>query len=553
MPFPSRGCRTCKRRRVKCDEARPFCSRCQKANLTCKQVENSNFIFLNENEFVIGRLKRPRGPNVRARSESKAGERVESTPSKNKTKGLHGSSGNAVEDLVRRALEPQLNITPTHEVSLDQYAVFYYYRNFLQMEHIIPGIVDSHLNYVMAGCCFSQPQSVLGHAIFAVSYATFARAEKSYSALTRAATTYLKALMKTKMSLYNASYAKDDEVLLAVMLLSFYENTAMDSRAPPISGLVLLNLVSRIFAHHDGALALLDLRRKQSQRTKCGLGLDKVVRRQLLRSLLLRSSAPPSWLADGAEYGEVGSLLELDRCTVEVSKIRERAKNLLLLSPKFSPVDWYGGTTILNQLLEDAWATDGLLVSWTNNLPMQYLYSTIAIQNNWSRIKLFDPTAVHIYPTVGQAAMWNRYRVIRLALNEVILKILSILDEITNSVGTTESLAAAVKLTIKRMADDLCRSVPYMLGIFEAMAADGRDAAVITNVPTSGKITVKATTGALLCWPLAMTAMMCAIIPDKNLQYLRICMLEVSEVVHDGVLERMAAAFPQGPTPVGGR
>lgn len=39
---PSRGCETCKRRRKKCDEARPSCMRCTKANRTCGGYEDND-------------------------------------------------------------------------------------------------------------------------------------------------------------------------------------------------------------------------------------------------------------------------------------------------------------------------------------------------------------------------------------------------------------------------------------------------------------------------------------------------------------------------------
>ncbi|KAF2484765.1 hypothetical protein BDY17DRAFT_135153 [Neohortaea acidophila] len=36
LPPSSNGCITCRSRRVKCDETRPFCRRCVQARRTCK-------------------------------------------------------------------------------------------------------------------------------------------------------------------------------------------------------------------------------------------------------------------------------------------------------------------------------------------------------------------------------------------------------------------------------------------------------------------------------------------------------------------------------------
>ncbi|PQE31940.1 C6 finger domain-containing protein [Rutstroemia sp. NJR-2017a WRK4] len=49
MGARSKGCRTCKTRRLKCDEQEPACRRCQKANLTCPGYES---IFVDETARV---------------------------------------------------------------------------------------------------------------------------------------------------------------------------------------------------------------------------------------------------------------------------------------------------------------------------------------------------------------------------------------------------------------------------------------------------------------------------------------------------------------------
>lgn len=52
---PSQGCRTCVRRRVKCDETQPQCRRCQRANLLCDGPPAPTAQFQDETELVIAR------------------------------------------------------------------------------------------------------------------------------------------------------------------------------------------------------------------------------------------------------------------------------------------------------------------------------------------------------------------------------------------------------------------------------------------------------------------------------------------------------------------
>ncbi len=51
----SRGCRICVRRKVKCDETRPFCERCRKARLQCSGFRD-HLIFVNETRQTLDRL-----------------------------------------------------------------------------------------------------------------------------------------------------------------------------------------------------------------------------------------------------------------------------------------------------------------------------------------------------------------------------------------------------------------------------------------------------------------------------------------------------------------
>ncbi|EDN05414.1 predicted protein [Histoplasma mississippiense (nom. inval.)] len=415
----------------------------------------------------VGRQKRPRGPNVRARIVSRTRDGQRSSNPHQKTDGRPGSS----ETLVQHP-EPRNSVSLTLSTPIEEQALNYYYHNYLEMEHLLPDLADSHLKYVAAGRCFAEPHSILSLAIFAVSHITFGRARKCQTSLTAGTKHYSKALVKTNLALQNASHVTDDEVLQAIMLLSFYENSVVDKGSIPDSSQAIQTWTSRNFAHHDGALAVLKLRRQAPQRTNHALVLDKLVRRQLMRSLLLRSSPLPPWLEDGFEYGERGFALELDTCLVEVAKIRHRAKVLLAdsasnpSSSSSSSEGECGQEAALHILLEEAFAVDTKLLRWTDNTPLENWYTTHTVKNYGGaeiHSRVFSRT-VHVYPTVGHAGMWNRYRALRLAVSDIVLQTLSVPDGLTGPDDTTEALLDAVTLTIEQLSNDICASVPYMLG-----------------------------------------------------------------------------------------
>jgi hypothetical protein len=493
---------------------------------------------LSENEYAVGRRKRPRGPNLKTTLVTRENHQV-ATPSK--PKSLSRSPDDALPIEIPPAEPQSFFISPALDIPLDDQALTYYSRYYVEVPHGLPEIADSHLKYALADWCYSQPQSILSLAIFAVSHATFGRARKNHAALAVGCTKYSKALMKTNLALKEASEATHDEVLLAVMLLSFYENSVMD-KTSYVPSRDIQAMASRSFAHHDGAMVVLNLRRQPDQRTNYSMELDKLVRRQLIRSLLLRSMPLPSWFRDGSQYGEHGFALELDRCMVGAAKLRYQASSLSADSTGLLISDRYDKMVRLRRLLAEAQTLDDVLVIWANNLPTEYWYSTRSVQDD-GRVetgnRVFDGT-VHIYPTVGHAGMWNRYRALRLTVNDIMLKTLSVLAESPDS--DTESLEEAAKLRIQRLAGDLCASVPYMLGLIETHHVAGHDVTVVTKVPASPKVATKATAASFLCWPLTM-AIMVSGIPEQHQRYLRNRLLDVSEIVDDGVLERIAAGF----------
>ncbi|KAF2489369.1 hypothetical protein BU16DRAFT_586436 [Lophium mytilinum] len=563
MKTPNRACRTCKQRRVKCDEAQPVCNRCQKANLVCHSAEERKLIFLDENEYAIGKRKRPRGPNtktaavsiIRDTSRPRTKLNSQNVPAK---PSISLRDPKDVENVVSVPTPPPESQTSSIPLAfttpLTEQALTYYSRCYIESPPNLPEIADGHLSRVLVSSCFSRPHSVLSLAIAAVSHATFGRARENQVALAVGRSTYSKALTATNQALRDVEGVVLDEVLLAVMLLSFYENSVMErsqaKKTETSSDLMrnrqggeIQDIAARSFAHHNGAMAMLSLRCQSSHRKAESLELDKLVRRQLLRSLLLRSMPVPPWLRDGEKFGECGIALGLDDCMVKSATLRYQTSTIA--------ADYFAGLSLLGRheemtrlrrLLVEAQTLDDLLVLWSNSLPPEDWYTTFAIERDGideAGNMVFDGI-VHVYPTVGHAGMWNRYRALRLTVNDIKLKILSLLAGFPEI--NTASLIGAVHLRIQHLANELCASVPYMLGLLEKGRETDGVAIITCKDMGSLKCAVKGATVSFLCWPLTMATML-STIPAKHQRYLRERLLDVSEIVDDGVLERVAAGF----------
>ncbi|KAJ5586833.1 uncharacterized protein N7459_002598 [Penicillium hispanicum] len=78
-PYRSKGCNTCLRRKVKCDETKPECMRCLKNSHVCTGYERSRIFILNSTEDTRALARRPREP---PKGQAKIGDASSSTATK---------------------------------------------------------------------------------------------------------------------------------------------------------------------------------------------------------------------------------------------------------------------------------------------------------------------------------------------------------------------------------------------------------------------------------------------------------------------------------------
>ncbi|PQE04591.1 negative acting factor protein [Rutstroemia sp. NJR-2017a BBW] len=555
MPFPSRGCRTCKSRRVKCDEARPICKRCKKGKFTCEGFENTDgLIFLNENEYVGGARKRPRGPNVSTTtSHGRSISRTPATPTNESQRPtiLPPTRNMGTTHYCQQGLRlPTLQL-PVLTVSLEDQALTYYswsqgVATRTNLDHSTADL-ESITSFATAVVMRQEPllslsdcpNPILTLSILAISHASFGRARKVQSALAAGGAKYCKALKMINLALKDPLQATRDEILLATIILSHYENSIF--RKPQISEHDIKSMAAKTFAHHDGAMAVLHLRRQRNhhQCDAMSANVDRVVRNHLIRSLIMRCMQVPVWLRDGAEYGEAGLALGLDRLMVETADLRHRAADLqydLTTIPKAGRV---AQMLKLHGVLATAQRLDESFVAWARDVPMEDYWRMFRVEDDGvvrdeSNDDIFNG-CVHIYPTMGHLGLWSRYRAFRLHVIDITVRILSFAKTIEVDL---QSMEESARTKIEKLASDFCASIPHALKAVDIHPTAGNPV-VSRRPPADQKHLAEATTARILCWPLAMTTLVESI-PEQYAKYLKRRLLDVSEIVDDGLLERMA-------------
>jgi hypothetical protein len=255
MVTPTRGCRTCVQRRVKCDAARPVCERCAKGNRTC--IWNPNELgglrFQDESQYAQGKARRPRV--------SKTG-----TPS-------------AITTTRISLPPPQAALT----LSLDDQAFQYWAQtNVTQADTLHEAAHEWH-THVMPYWMKSKPGSCIHLAVSTLSRAVYARARGVPQALALADRSYSQCLYKTQQAVGGQSHENMDELLLTTMMMGYFENIRY-SRCASETGVRETTAVgaryTNVFCHYEGAMGLLRIRRELGVSTNGTL--DKVARRQLV-------------------------------------------------------------------------------------------------------------------------------------------------------------------------------------------------------------------------------------------------------------------------------
>ncbi|KAI1091228.1 hypothetical protein F5B19DRAFT_493609 [Rostrohypoxylon terebratum] len=504
MVFPSRGCITCKKRRIKCDSVHPTCGRCNKASRTCvwDQNEEAGLVFKSENAFAQGKPRRP----------WKAKERdISVSPTPQPT--------------------PQTT-TPEEDVPFRFWLEYYMFR-----DDEVPEFVHEYSHYIIPYRDKTQPGSSLHLAVSSLSHATFGRAMQDEKAIGHAELLFSQSIEKMQTAFRELTQDNVHETLVTVMLMAFYENImygherhhssrrdSASSWGPDITGSRFWENIS----HHKGAAGLLKLR--QERRWPPDFPLERAARRQLVRTCILRGIPAAPWLQDAAEFGEKGPVLDLDSIIVRVASLRSRSLHIFLpksarFSTQLSPID----------IASEARDLDAALESWSRNIAEDWGFS---VQSDPSTDDTFDGLT-HTYTSRGHATVWNRYRAIHIIINSIRKRALSIASQCSSQTISTDMEQEMCLEKISLLSMDLCRAVPFFITshprsttrsfpIGESNEANG-------NVGDT-RFEILPRFGILLAWPLTLAVNTDAV-PEPQKQWLKTRLKSIAKSLGDSILD----------------
>lgn len=283
---------------------------------------------------------------------------------------------------------------------------------------------------------------------------------------------------------------------------------------------------SRCFCHITGATALLKARQQEDPLAKRTSDLDKLVRRQVVRSALDRKTGVPSWLEDGIVFGESGLPLELDKWTIRITQKQREVQALLIACELPLNHGKISLTTRLLSLIEEVNILDSEMLLWTTHLAPEWWYQT-HVSNSESLRGAPYGSVRHSYSSLSHAIVWNQYRTLRIIIKSMTIKLLRLWNA-CHGYDADLSVQDAIS-SIRDIVDDICASIPFFTG-------EVTDASV--------KNEVKAKTMAYLSFPLSTIINNFSISGTSYIQqqWIRNRLSSIGQVTNYNILEKLA--FP---------
>ncbi|KAK2043385.1 hypothetical protein LZ31DRAFT_499128 [Colletotrichum somersetense] len=529
---PSRACKLCRARRIKCDETKPFCLKCAKSKRVCPGYRDAFEINLrDETQSTIRKAKSaalrkaikegrsteqdeevkgqpqvkvvewnpPAAPPPQQRqiniipvnSEDDWFDRYSNSSSSDVSPSM--SYASSLSYISTQAPDPFVSFKDmevgaygmphTLQTPLDQQATCYFLANYVLAPPI--GVGRGILTFVLPLLNMPSYQaSPLQSAFSAVSMAALAGRPNSRRLSSMAHLHYSKALEDLTRAMQDKMAVRQDTTLASAILLAFYEGLVSDDGE-----------MSGFKKHISGATAIVKLRGPHQTQSGVGLSMFEFVRATAIRQYTFFadiSLEDLAWWARQAICDTVGhQALVLN---LQTTLIRAEADSLLKGARTTDKIDK------ALKLLQRARGMDDELGVWFDNCPPAWrkVVSGTAANVPDDKIRFVSafPGTIYDYPNVWAAGKHINTHVSRLLLNQVIVRCIAWVCAPSDHTLTREYIDAH-RIGTEQVAD-IISSIPYFFGWTG-------DAVSTPYFPCGTSEMPKGLAGVSCMWPLLAT------------------------------------------------
>jgi hypothetical protein len=236
----------------------------------------------------------------------------------------------------------------------------------------------------------------------------------------------------------------------------------------------------------------------------------------------------------------------LDACLVRTPQLRSDLQKFQLSRPGNSESRREYEFAVAENIINQAQGIENSLIAWAESLPPDWNYTVSPGYTNSPsapdevRNHAVYGNVVNLYPSLDQARTWNLYRAARLMTNGIIAGLPAF-----RSVGYAGPKYSAqqdiAKMNVRKLADEICASVPYHYEV-KSTAARGLDSAGQTtsrNIQMANTANITSREAFILVFPLCSAVVMSGI-PENQRAWLRSQILLMSKITGSYGLEKVA-------------
>ncbi|CAG7929543.1 unnamed protein product [Penicillium olsonii] len=469
---PSTGCYLCRKRKIKCDEARPECRNCKIHGRPCPGYR-PDAVFRNETKKIERLVKN--GGNASASGSESVSESGQSMPTS-------ATSATSLVPRQRKGLpeyqaDDPLNIYTPADSTWEQRALCYFFDQYT----IRADEDGGHLDYLPPlyareiGRPSQSTSSCLKWAVDATALMTLANAKNAPTLMNKARQGYGKALRGLQEALKSPTNAVKDETFASVVMLSLYEDISGERNG--------------LFSSHTAGFEfLMKLRGEGQMGHQRGRDMFNFAYTHTYIEILALGDNPRfdlQWV-----LGMLDGNDPVDQLMLSASKLTQ-----LFVTMRSSPQP-------PDQATVESWITTGRecdaeLFNWTQTLPDRWLPLVVYSTHGESLLT---------YNRISNAIIWYYYRAVRVMLQKVLLSLNRTLTTIKTANEQSPNLPASSSGTnftpidegelqgvIREMTTDTCRSIPFSLADVDSLGRPNK---------ADSPLQIRAAQGYGLLWPL---------------------------------------------------
>ncbi|KAL8668781.1 MAG: hypothetical protein Q9168_006606 [Polycauliona sp. 1 TL-2023] len=454
---PSTGCKNCRKRKIKCGEQRPACTQCATSNRICPGYTHLFDLVLRDQTESVTRKAQRKGKRDAANAKITAN--AVDKPStvvlpgysdRQRPIGTLRTSSSHIASPTHSGYFLPLSLPKSFHDSPEDQAVNGFFQNYV----LIPRHQHSRRGYL--DCLLPLYQNTRHDSLLSLATTAMALAVEGGSPSTAhyrqiSHSFFGRALVKTSRAIRDPVESINDETLMAVMLLSFYERVLATAEAKPISGV-----------HDTGAVALVKHRGKANGRSETSARLLLAVQTQVVDHCIQTSSPFAKTSAD------LDSMLPdtFENAASRLTSLSARLSDLTAFAyPMLMNMKQFPTHEQLMSILDYAGEVEAALSAWPDTVPDDWHWKTShtfdSLPSQESKLYVYN-RRVDLYHDIWVASIWNSYRGTILMIQYLTLQCLGMLNPPPLSTFAHRIVTAINK--VQELVDDICGSVPFNLG-----------------------------------------------------------------------------------------